>query len=109
MPQPEVTVRRGKQTPKYHWQSPVPIVARAMVLANRTLWVAGPDVKDENVTLAEVGSDQPGQLIALSAEDGTMVSKKDVKATPILDGMIAIPGRILLSCEDGKVRCFTGR
>jgi outer membrane protein assembly factor BamB len=109
MPPSETAMRRGKYTPKFQWQNSVPIVARAMVLAGQTLWVSGPVSQENNVTLAQVGSDQPGQLIALTASKGSVMSEYELSSTPILDGMIAVSGRLLFSCEDGTVRCFEGR
>lgn len=98
---------RGKRNVvAYQWQTSVPILVRAMLLAGRTLFIAGPDAGQDNAGLAELGSVKPGQLLAVSADDGKILAAYRLAASPVLDGMAAIPGRVLVSCTDGSVRCF---
>jgi outer membrane protein assembly factor BamB len=103
-----------------------PLLARAMVLANRTLFVAGPpDVADE--VLAFRRPDDPAVqealrqqeaalenrggalLLAVSASDGRKLAEHKLDSVPTWDGMIAAAGRLYLSTMDGKVLCLGGR
>lgn len=103
-------VEKGKRSVvQYKWQSSVPILVRAMLLADRTLFIAGPDAGQDNKGLAELRTVKPGQLLAVSADDGNILSTCKLAAPPVLDGMAAIPGRLLVSCTDGSVRCFADR
>jgi hypothetical protein len=105
-PDPAGPDRRRQTAPQYHWQTPVPIVVRAMLLADRTLWIAGPNAKPDNQGLAELDSVQPGRLWAVSAAEGARLAGYELDAAPVLDGMAAVPGRLFLSCVDGTVCCF---
>ena len=103
-------VEKGKRgVVVYKWQTSVPILARAMLLADRTLFIAGPDAGQDNKGLAELRSIRPGHLLAVSADDGNILAKCELAASPVLDGMAAIPGRLLVSCTDGSIRCFADR
>ncbi|MFB0555531.1 MAG: PQQ-binding-like beta-propeller repeat protein [Phycisphaerae bacterium] len=100
-----------------------PLVVRAMVLADRTLFVAGPpDVVDEEKiwgrTLEppvqgelKAQSDaldgaQGAFLWAVSAEDGTMRAQYRLESPPVFDGMIAADGRLYISTKDGCLVCM---
>jgi len=100
--------RRKKPAPRDQWDTPVPMLVRAMLLADRTLFIAGPPAGKNNQGLADLGTVQPGLLWALS-KDGKMLAAYDLAAEPTFDGMAATPGRLFLSCEDGTVRCFADR
>jgi outer membrane protein assembly factor BamB len=103
-----------------------PLVVRAMVLADRTLFVAGaPDVVDEeNIwgrTLEpavqaklKAQSDaldgaQGARLWALSAEAGSSRARYQLESPPVFDGMIAAEGRLYLSLKNGTVLCMGDR
>lgn len=94
---------------EYKWQSSVPILGRAMVLANRTLFIAGPNAGQQNHGLSHLDTFQPGQLLSVSADDGKTLANHKLAAAPVLDGMAAVPGRLLIACTDGSVRCFADR
>lgn len=94
---------------EYKWQTSAPILVRAMLLAGRTLFIAGPDAGQENRGLAELRTVNPGQILAVSANDGKTLANCRLAASPVLDGMVAIPGRLLVSCTDGTIRCFADR
>jgi len=110
---------------KRHWTTDVPLYARAMLLANKTLFVAGPpDIIDEEETfqkimdrdseVAKTLSDQDAALngskgsilLAVSASDGKTLAKYELKSLPVWDGMVAANGRLYLSTTDGKIVCF---
>jgi hypothetical protein len=102
-----------------------PIQARAMVLADKTLFVAGPpDVVDEEEAFAKpddaavrarleaqvaaLEGRKGGQLLAVSAIDGKILAAVELGAAPTFDGMAAAKGRLYLTTLDGKVLCLGG-
>ena len=91
------------------WQTSVPMLVRAMVLADQTLLVAGPSAGQNNRGLAQLTEVRPGLLWAVAAADGKKLADYELAAAPVFDGMAAIPGRLLVSCTDGSVCCFAGR
>jgi len=108
----------------YAWSTTVPILVRAMTLADRTLFIAGPrDVLDESkLRKADPGpkagireqeaalrGDAGGLLWAVSAEDGSRLAEYRLAAPPIMDGMAAAGGRLYLSLMNGTVICLGGR
>jgi outer membrane protein assembly factor BamB len=107
----------------HHWTRDVPLLARAMVLADGTLFLAGPvDMVDEEQALRGIKdpevrralADQAialegkkgGLLWAVSAADGEKLAEHDLDAPPVFDGMAAASGRLYLATQDGAVRCF---
>jgi hypothetical protein len=105
------------------FQDKPPLLARAMVLADRTLFVAGPpDVADE--VLAFRQPDDPAVqkarlqqeaalenrggalLLAVSASDGKRLAEYKLDSAPTWDGMAAAAGRLYLSTMDGRVLCM---
>ncbi len=113
-----------QQAARFHWaQGTPPIQARAMVLAGKTLFLAGPpDVLDEEAALRN--PDDPairrqleaqanalagklgGQLLAISANDGKVLACYDLGEMPVFDGMAAAGGRLFLSTAKGTVLCL---
>jgi len=102
------------------------LIAKAMVLADQTLFVAGPpDVIDEEnnwgrtlepavqTKLQEQSAALEGQqgalLWALLASDGQKLSEYKLESVPVWDGMAAANGRLYLSTKDGCVSCLTGK
>ena len=116
---------------RFQWTKDLPLLARAMVLTDRTLFVAGPpDLVDEEesfrrLTLGDAGvwqelseQDQAlagsrgGRLWAVSATDGEKQAAYELPFLPVWDGMIAAHGRLFLSTADGQVvsyRAMTGQ
>jgi len=108
----------------YAWSTDVPILVRAMALAGKTLFVAGPDdVLDESAlgkTLpakeklilkqeATLAGKAGAVLRAVSADDGRKLAEYRLDAPPVFDGMAAAGGRLYVATADGKVVCFAGR
>jgi len=106
------------------WSRDFPVYGRAMVLADRTLFVAGPmDIIDEEATyLKPHDADTQALLarqdrlftgcegtvlLAVSGVDGSELFRIELPSGPVWDGMAAIPGRLLLSLQDGRVMCFS--
>jgi len=100
----------AKSTVKYHWSGQVPLVARAMVLAGKTLFLAGPpDRGGEGVdAIAAIEKNKAALLCVFSTEDGKKLAQYDLESLPVFDGMAAADGRLYISTVDGKVLCFKG-
>ncbi len=115
--------RRIRSALQYHWTQDLPLHVRAMVLADKTLFIAGPpDRVDEEkafdgfsdaavqAKLAEQGAAFRGQkgalLLAVSAADGKKLAELKLDVPPAWDGMVAARGRLYLSTTDGKVLCL---
>jgi hypothetical protein len=108
------------------WSEELPLQVRAMVLAGKTLFAAGPpDVVDEQQAfqhredagflkkLAEQSDALEGRkgatLWAVSASDGKKLAEYKLDTPPAWDGMAAAEGRLYLSTSNGRVLCFTGQ
>ena len=89
------------------WAKPLTIKVRAMVLADKVLFVAGPpaDLND-----GPEGSDENkgALLVAISASDGTELAQYQLDSSPVFDGMAAANGRLYLSLSGGEVLCLGG-
>jgi outer membrane protein assembly factor BamB len=112
---------------KHKWMVEKPeLIARAMVLADQTLFVAGPpDVVDEEhiwgrTLEPEVQEKlraqsaalqgQAGSLLwAMSASDGRKLAEYKLESVPAWDGMAAANGRLYLSLKSGRVVCMAGQ
>jgi outer membrane protein assembly factor BamB len=110
----------------FDWTRDVPVLVRAMVLANDTLFFAGPaDVIDEAQTLSTFKSPDTQDLIArqadvfagaegaslwaVSAADGEKLSELKLASVPVFDGLVAAGGRLIMTTTDGKVLCLGGK
>jgi len=109
----------------FDWTQDVPVLTRAMVLADETLFIAGPpDVVDEEESLASfavpeaqeqlaqqaaVLEGSEGALLWAVATDGTKLAEKKLKCIPVFDGMAAAGGRLYMATTDGKVICMGGK
>jgi len=107
----------------FDWTADVPVLVRAMVLADKTLFIAGPpDVVNEEQTLSTFGdfatqkqlARQAGALEgtegtllwAVSATDGKKLSEYKLDSIPVFDGMAAANGRLYLAMKNGQVLCL---
>ncbi|MEA3224896.1 MAG: PQQ-binding-like beta-propeller repeat protein, partial [Planctomycetota bacterium] len=87
------------------WEKAVPMQVRAMVLADKVLFVAGllaneidgPDGPDKSRGAA---------LIALSASDGAELGRRQLDSIPVFDGMASAYGRLYISMKDGSLLCL---
>jgi len=110
---------------RHHWTRDVPLVARAMVLADKTLFVAGPpDLVDEEDAYARIGEEEVREklaaqgaalqgklgalLLAAKAEDGEPLTTQELDYLPVWDGMAAAGGKLFMATTDGRVVCFGG-
>jgi outer membrane protein assembly factor BamB len=116
---------RDDQQIEYLWSQEIPLLARAMVLADKTLFIAGPpDTVDETEAAKHLRNPQieaqlaeqdesfkgkrGGLMWAVSTEDGTKMAEYELDSPPVFDGMAAAQGRIFVSTVNGKVICMKG-
>jgi len=99
-------LKRGDGT--VQWAKRVMIRARAMVLADKVLFVAGPPADAGGAT---EGRDEGrgALLVAISASDGTELARCRLDSPPVFDGMAAAGGRLYLSLENGRLVCMDGK
>ena len=86
---------RSPKTAK--WSKPAAVQVRAMVLAGKVLFVAGPGTRS---------GDKGAALIAISAADGAELARYPLESPPVFDGMAAANGRLYLATQDGHVLCM---
>jgi len=112
-------------TVQTNWKQDVPILVRAMVLAGKTLFLAGPpDLIDEAKTLATfetaetqellakqaaaIEGDTDAVLLAVSVGEGKRLSELKLDGQPVFDGMIAAGNRIYYATTDGRLVALQG-
>jgi outer membrane protein assembly factor BamB len=87
------------------WNHPLPMYARAMVLADQTLFLAG--AKGDWSHSDDVFEGRKGiTLLALSASDGKAVAETPLDAFPVFDGMSVAYGRLFVSDDGGTITCL---
>jgi hypothetical protein len=111
--------------PEYRWSRNVSLLVRALVLADQTLFIAGPpDLVDEEEAFRRVGDpemdkklaaqdaalagEQGALLWAVSAADGEKLSEYRLDSLPVFDSMAAAAGSLYIATTDGYVLCFGG-
>ena len=100
-----------KKKVNYHWSNQVDIVARGMVLAGDTLFLAGaPDPEKGLKFDASALEDKMGGLvIACSVADGKKVAELKLESMPVFDGLAAANGRLYMTDRRGRVICIDGK
>ena len=102
--------RREAEDQVFPWEEPVELLARAMVLADETLFLAGPPNIDAADTPAAAWEGREGGLLwAVSRETGEKLAEYALDAPPVFDGLIALPGQLLFSTVNGRVVSFAPR
>ena len=101
------------------WSRRIPVLARAMVLTNDTIFVAGPDdplsdrVAHEPLEADPVAkaldATEGGRLLTVSLADGTIVSNRPLESPPVFDGMAAAANRLVVSTKKGHVICLAAK
>lgn len=108
---------------QFHWSREIPLVVRAMVLADETLFVAGPpDLLNEEKAWRKIDrvpddsavngqwkalqGGKGGMLWAVSAGEGDKVAGMNIDSVPVYDGMAAAEGRLYVALLDGSVICL---
>ena len=109
------------------WTSDIPIYVRGMCLADRTLFVVGPeDIIDEEETFEKLTNKDKAvqellakqdailegangsQLLAVNADSGEVRGTVQLGTLPAWDGLAAAQESLFLSTLDGSVICFSG-
>ena len=130
---PKTPVPQGKKKarpkPSYVWSQPnLPLLVRAMALADETLFVAGPpdhdlaedaqsylkhrsaEVQEKAQQQAEaLAGKQGGLLWAVAKADGKRLAEHKLESPPVFDGMAVAGGRLYVSMMDGSVLCLGDR
>ena len=92
---------------RYLWTRRVPVIVRAMILADKTLFIAGPpDILDMSDPAAPIEGRRGGVLRAVSASTGETLAEYQLKSPPVFDGMIAARGKLFISLMNGEVVCL---
>ena len=110
---------------EHNWNEDIPVLARSMVLAKDTIFLAGPpDNIDEEDTFrrimardktvdAELSEQDKalegkhgGVLLAIDKNTGKQLTSITLKELPTWDGMAAANGKIYITTEKGKVVCL---
>ena len=94
---------RGRRVVK--WEKPMPIQVRAMVLAGKTLFVAGPPVGAGDL-FGERERNQGALLLAISAADGTELARHPLDSPPVVGGLAAAHSRHYLAARNGRLLCM---
>jgi SAM-dependent methyltransferase len=90
------------------WTKRMTIQVRAMLLADKLLFVAGPPINAADKP-EEGDRDRTALLIVISASDGTELAQYQLDSSPVFDGMAAANGRLHLSLESGRLLCMAGQ
>ncbi|HEO70938.1 MAG TPA: hypothetical protein ENN80_06705, partial [Candidatus Hydrogenedentes bacterium] len=86
------------------WTAWIPVRARAMVLAENALFLAGPpDVLDPADPLAAFEGRKGALLWAVEPATGDRQMEIVLESPPVFDGMIAAQGRLVVALENGRV------
>jgi outer membrane protein assembly factor BamB len=111
----------------YNWIEEEPdILAKAMVLANDRLFIAGPrDVADEKelwgrsnekIFQQKMASQAAwfkgthgGVMQVFSKKDGKKLTEKKLDYLPAFDGLVAASGKLYMTTECGSVLCYEGK
>ncbi|MFZ4596548.1 MAG: LamG domain-containing protein, partial [Verrucomicrobiaceae bacterium] len=107
------------------WDTYVPIVTRAMALAGKNLFVAGPpDTLDEEYAFERMAAKDPAiqqelveqdaalegkrgaKLWMMNVESGQQASTLELDSPPVWDGMVVARGKLFVATVDGRVKCF---
>ncbi len=82
-------------------------IARAMVLAQNALFVAGPKMEaGKEAVEPDFRKPGPAVLTVFNPEDGERMAQYELDAQPVFDGMIATDGCLFVSLADGTVACW---
>ena len=114
--------KRAKPTsPNYRWTTMVPLLTKAMLVADRTLFIAGPpdvaktkagnrlNLSNAEDVLNAWNNNKGGLLWAVDINDGKRLAAYPLDSPPVFDGMAATSGRLYIATADGHVLCMSGR
>jgi hypothetical protein len=111
----------------YNWIHEEPeVMAKAMVLANDRIFIAGPrDVADEKelwghsnekifqekmaAQAAWFKGTHGGYMQVFSKKDGKKLAEKKLAYLPAFDGLVAAGGKLYMATECGSILCYEGK
>jgi outer membrane protein assembly factor BamB len=101
------------------WSRRIPVLAQAIVLADNTVFVAGPEdplsdrvahePSDADPVAEALNATEGGRLLAVSLADGTILSSRPLESPPVFDGMAAAANRLYVSTKKGQVVCLAAK
>jgi outer membrane protein assembly factor BamB len=91
---------------KAKWSKSLKIHIRAMVMADKVIFIAGPRMETGDGQI-DLNESRPAVLIAISASDGNELARYQLDSTPVFDGMAAAYGRLYVSMENGNLLCMS--
>lgn len=108
---------------QYDWSLSAPLVAKGLVLAGDTLFMAGPPVlvdeaeaylawgdpavQEKMAEYVEAFDGRKGALLmAIAPADGRQLAAYRLDSPPVFDGLAAASGRLYLAAMDGRVVCL---
>jgi outer membrane protein assembly factor BamB len=97
---------RGKDEAKPRWEKSLPIQVRALALTDSTLFVAGPNVDNNQAGPVSDSPSGGAQLLAVAASDGTILAQYRLDTPPVFDAMAVVAGRLYLTLENGTIICL---
>jgi outer membrane protein assembly factor BamB len=111
--------KRTRKDVKCEWSEEVGVLARAMVLTDGTLFIAGPpDLltagpdRSSSTYLNNAEAAYEGKrgalLDVISTSDGAKLAEQKLKSVPVYDGLAAAYGRLYMATTEGEVLCFSG-
>ncbi|NOY79901.1 MAG: PQQ-binding-like beta-propeller repeat protein [Kiritimatiellaeota bacterium] len=101
--------RRGRAPTKsivnVHWQKDIGMAVRALVLAGKDLFAAGPlgDVRESRKAFR---GENGAALKVIVPETGELRIAWRLPAPPVFDGMAAAEGRLFVALTDGTLACL---
>ncbi|MFN0077372.1 MAG: PQQ-binding-like beta-propeller repeat protein [Prosthecobacter sp.] len=117
--------KAGGSFVQHTWDRFVPIVARSMALAGKTVLVSGaPDMIDEEYAFERLAAKDPAilkeldeqnealegrrgaKMWAVNVETGEQSAGLELTSPPVWDGITVAQGRVYVSTMDGKLQCF---
>ena len=115
--------KRSGSSVAFRWTRDMPIMVRAMALADKTLFIAGPeDLIDEDdafqkfpdpavrkqlgAQLAALAGKRGAILQAVDADTGKALAEYKLDSTPVFDGLIVAEGKIFIATTDGRIIAF---
>ncbi len=109
----------------HQWNAQSPVFARAMCMAQGTVFVCGPpDMIDEEYAFERMAKKDPAvykelaeqdaaldgksgaSLLAVKTDKGEIGSEVKLDSPPVWDGMAIAQGRLYVATVDGKVACY---
>ena len=92
----------------FTWKRNVPVRARAMVLTEDAILLAGsPDVVEPGMDPYSAAQGKlGGRLLLISRENGKTLVEHDLESPPVWDGMAVAAGLVYMTRQDGTVICM---